>query len=455
VVERVAGYGFLLYITRAFGPALYGSYQTVVTLVGMAGTLCDFGLSNLIIKDVAKDQERASEYLAKLFPVKGSLTLGAFLLLLAATRTLGYPWEVTMLAALAGLSWLWGLVIGLVGPGLAGYERIDLTSKASTLGSLLTTALGILALSLGLGLWGIFGGWFLVGGIQAALLTWMARREGITIRPCLDIPVSTDILRRATPFALIGIGLIHNMTAIVILSRVFGPVAVGLYGAARKPLELLLLIPTSLMGALYPVMASYHQQASPLFLATYLRNVHVMMRLAVPITLGCTVLGDRLVVLLFGEAFSPAGDAFRVLSWALALGFVTSPADNVIFSAERVRAFLPFFWLKVVVHVGLDLLLIPRWSYMGASVATLVSEVLDFVTHICFIRLILGHAPPFRAMGRGLLLPGVGMVGVMVALSGQPVLVSLAGGMVAYGAMLLPSWRRPVLLGGELGGGER
>jgi O-antigen/teichoic acid export membrane protein len=144
-----------------------------------------------------------------------------------------------------------------------------------------------------------------------------------------------------------------------------------------------------------------------------------------------------------------------VLSWALALGFVTSPADNVIFSAERVRAFLPFFWLKVVVHVGLDLLLIPRWSYMGASVATLVSEVLDFVTHICFIRLILGHAPSFRAMGRGLLLPGVGMVGVMVALSGQPVLVSLAGGMVAYGAMLLPSWRRPVLLGGELGGGER
>ncbi len=440
-VERIAGYGFLLYITRVFGPVLYGTYHTVVTLVGIAGMLGDFGLSNLITKDIAKDRARASEYIAKIFPLKVILTLGAVSLILALSRILGYPWDLTALVALAGLSSLLGVALGLVGPCLMGYERMDLTSITSMLGSLLTAALGVLALSLGLNLWGVFVGWFLVGGVQAGLVTWMARRQGMTIHPRLDAAFGADILRRATPFALIGIGLIHHTTAVVILSRIDGPVAVGLYGAARKPLELLVLIPTSMMGALYPVMASYHRQASPLFGTTYFRNVRLMMSLAVPIILACTALGEDLVVFLFGEAFRPAGDALRVLSWALAFAFVTSPADNVIFSAERVQAFLPFFWLKVVIHVGLDLVLIPRWSFMGASVATLASEVFDFVTHVYFIRSILGRVPSFWAIGRGVLPAAVGMGGVMFAFGGQHVLLGLTGGMLAY-AVMLPWWRR-------------
>lgn len=455
VVERIAGYGFLLYITRTFGPALYGTYQTVVTFTAMAGTLSDFGLSNLITKDVAKDRTGACDYLARIFPLKGMLTLGAMFLLLGVTRLLGYPWEFCALVGLAAASSFWGLVVGLVGPYLAGHERIDLTSTASVLANLLTVVLGILALASGLGLWGVFGGGVLAGGVQAALLMQMGRREGLTLRPRLDLPSVKAVLQRTAPFGLIGIGLIHNSIAIAILSQVSGPVATGLYAAARRPLELLLLIPTSMMGASYPVMASYHEQASPLFRATYVRNVRLMMRLAIPIALGCTVLGEGLVVLLFGEAFRPAGDAFRLLGWALALGFVTSPADNVIFSAERVQAFLPFFWLKVVVHVGLDLLLIPGWSYMGASAATLASEALDFVTHAFFIRLILGKTSLSCLVEGRLLLASLSMLGALLALAGQPVLVHLAGGMVAYGAVLLPGRRQPVLLEGEVGEGER
>lgn len=446
IVERITAYGFLLYITRTFGPGLYGRYQVVVTLVGIGGVVCDFGLSNLITKDVAKRRESASAYLAKLLPLKTGLTLGTFCLLLAMTRLLGYAWEVTALVALANLSSFWGLVLGLVGPCLAGYERIDYIVLVRILGSVLTTGLGILALALGLGLWGVFAGSFLVGSLQAALLTWMGRREGMTLRLRLDVRFAMDVLRRATPFGLIGIGLIHDMTAFVILSHVAGPVAVGLYGVARRPLEFLLIVPTSIMGALYPVMASYHQQGSPFFRTAYIRSVHLLLRLVIPIVILCTLLGEQCVVLLAGDAFRPAADAFRLLSWALVLAFLTSPADHVIFAAERTREFLPFFWLKVIVHIGLDLLLIPHWSYMGASVATLLSEVLDFVTHLHFIWLILGSTAPFWSLAGRPLLAGCGMAGVMLALGGQHPFLRLIGGMAVYVTGLWLGWRPPDLI---------
>ena len=444
VVERAAGYGFLVYVTRSFGATLYGTYQTVATLFAMAGTLCDFGLANLVTRDVAKDRKRASEFLSKLILLKAVLTLGAYGLLLVAIQVLGFPWDVTGLVALASLTSLWGLLTGLLGPSLVGYERADLTSTASMVASVCTAGLGILALHLGMGLSGVLGGWFLVGGLQAGLLMRMARREGIVMRAMVDGRLAREALKRATPFGLIAIGLIHNSTAIVVLSHSAGPEAVGFYAAARRPLELLFVIPASILGALYPVMASYHRQASPLFLETYLRNVHLMIRLAVPIVVGCSLAGESIMALLFGEPFRMAGSTFRVLSWALALAFMTSAADSVIYSAEWVQGFLRFFWLKVLVHVGLDLFLIPRWSYLGAGWATLASEVVDFLTHVYFIQQVLGHVPKFQRLALGVLPPALGMAGVMMMLRDHSILFSLLGGLTAYGlVLLLECWTFP------------
>src|SRR5213592_1147990 len=55
---------FVLYATRALGPALFGNYTTVLAFVGLFGVLTDLGLSTLAVRAVALSVGLAQVYVA-------------------------------------------------------------------------------------------------------------------------------------------------------------------------------------------------------------------------------------------------------------------------------------------------------------------------------------------------------------------------------------------------------
>jgi O-antigen/teichoic acid export membrane protein len=444
VVEKGAAYVFLVYITRNFGTQVFGIYMTVVTVVAMASNIVDFGLYNLVVRNLAQERDGMATYLGGLVPLRAGLAMGSVGLIQLALWLFGYPEEVAILAGIASLGLLVGVPSDLLSAGLAATEEIHVISLCGIVGRLLTTGLSILALHLGLGLRGVFAGWLAVGVVSFLLISTSARRMGIEMRLRMDWRFLRQTVRDVLPFALLAVAGMAASLDILLLARWHGPETAGLYSAARRPLEMLLFIPGSFIGALYPMLAAQYATSLDLLWQTYRGSLYFLTCLAAPLLAGIAMLHDRIVLLLFGPLFLPAGEAMFYLGFALALAIVSAPGMQLVFSAHRTSQFVPFALGNAVVSVLLNFALIPAFGIIGASVTTVLSVLGGFLIHWWFMQRIFGRTPSPLSLCARPLLASATMVGSlwMCWSVWTPALI----GMATYGSALL------ALHGGRLRG---
>lgn len=109
--------------------------------------------------------------------------------------------------------------------------------------------------------------------------------------------------------------------------------------------------------------------------------------IALPMCLGVFVLAPKVVIVLFGDAFTPASltlQLFALLIFAKSVGNVIYQT-TIATGNERYQ--LVAYTCGVVVNIVLNAILIPLFAQNGAVVATVVTEVtLDLVLWVCLRR---------------------------------------------------------------------
>lgn len=109
--------------------------------------------------------------------------------------------------------------------------------------------------------------------------------------------------------------------------------------------------------------------------------------IALPMCLGVFILAPKVVIVLFGDAFTPASltlQLFALLIFAKSVGNVIYQT-TIATGNERYQ--LVAYTCGVVVNIVLNAILIPLFAQNGAVVATVVTEVtLDLVLWVCLRR---------------------------------------------------------------------
>lgn len=449
LVDRAGSYIFILYLTRVMGAEAFGKYLTVTALVGMAGGLVDFGLYNLIVRDMARNRTGISSYLSRVIPFRLVLAGVGYLGVVVAAGLLGYPADLRTLIWIAGLVLVLGVPGALLSSGLDALEHMHRSALCGMLGRVLAIALGIAALILGLGLRGAFVGSLVAAGVTWITLLIVGRRSGVKLGWVIDRPFLVTLVRGSLPYAVMAVGLVQLNLDFVLLSRFYGPQEVGMYGAARKPLEYLALIPNSVTGALLPTMAAEFSFSGERFWRGYGAVVYLLICLALPLAVIAILLRERLIVALFGQAFLPAAAAVPALALSLVIVFLLFPTSLIAFSAGLVREFLPTFTFNALAGIGLQWLLIPRYGYVGASLSFLASCLIGGLTLLRFQRRFFGQLP---SLGRITVYPlfASGVMGAAIWMASPLPLVPLillACGVYAGGLHLVGGYRHARLVG--------
>ena len=159
---------------------------------------------------------------------------------------------------------------------------------------------------------------------------------------------------------------------------------------------------------------------------------------------------------MFGHEFGGGATALSILSIAMLVNLGTGNVNVVLLMSGKSMWNLINGLGSVVLNVGLNLILIPRFGMSGAAVAWAASIVCVNVATMLEVQAFLG----IRPFGRGYpvvataALGSFGIVGGVLrygfGASGSTLLITLAAALVVYVALL---WRygRPLRLGGLLG----
>ena len=98
-----------------------------------------------------------------------------------------------------------------------------------------------------------------------------------------------------------------------------------------------------------------------------------------------TFLAQPIVNLIFGSEFSGSAVALQVLIWASAVMYVTMVLGTTLVTANKQMFGLKVNIITVILNIIMNVFMIPRYSYVGAAITTIVSEVFGLIIGIYYL----------------------------------------------------------------------
>jgi O-antigen/teichoic acid export membrane protein len=203
----------------------------------------------------------------------------------------------------------------------------------------------------------------------------------------LSVSAASRFLVMAWPIAAMGIiFLMYFRLGTLMLSGLHGLSAVAMYAAAYKVSEAFLLVPIAVSASVLPLVSSTVTARGALAgRHVYTSSLIVVTVLALPFALFCTFESRLILVTLFGSSYAGSSDALIILGWATLLMAVNMQTTAALIALGKERLVLSVLAVNLAVNGAGNLLLIPRLSYNGAAISTLITEALNLLVQVVLI----------------------------------------------------------------------
>ena len=387
-INALLGFGVLLILSHALGPAGLGAYALCLTILSIAAIPVGNGWSTLLLSQTASALKGNSWRRVRGVAVRGGqlgglITLAGLAIAVAMVMVLGggTPAAVTYLTAILlavillfdQLSALRiALLRGMDHPVLA--QIPDMLIRPVVLGSGLVVIVLFtsepLALELVLCVLGL--------GSAIAFLAG-ARMLGRSAPAALKVSVATyddpAWFRSAAVFTgTAAITVLNGHVDILLLAALVGADEVGQYRIALQVAVVSGLAYTSLNMIATQRFAALHASGNleglRLAATSFARLASLC---AVPLPIVIFAAGDWLIPMIFGPRFSPALAPMLVLVVAQLVNAAAGMARSLLMMTGGERLVLQWSAIALVVNVALCTIIIPNLGGVGAALANAIS----------------------------------------------------------------------------------
>jgi O-antigen/teichoic acid export membrane protein len=363
----------VLILARSLGPTGRGTIAFITVSALVIARLAGFGMGAATTVLAARRVEARGALLANLilFVLASALVFGALgfavLLSLAGQRPegIGGPELAILVGAAAAIAQIEAGGAFLLGCGRV--QRLALLTATTTW--VYPILLGIVWVVDGLTVTRAALVWLTAETIVAfVLLSQAARAGGIAApRPRLLLE-SMHFGIRAWVGSLAR--LLNFRTDQIILGFLASEATLGIYAVAVNASEALLYLPAATATALLPIAARADPQVQ---VEQALRAFRSTALVTAGLVVVAAIFGPLLLPIVFGSAFDASVEPFLLLLPG-AFGFAATAifSSALMASSSPGRSSLGPF-VSLVVSIGLDLLLIPRFGASGAAAAASVA----------------------------------------------------------------------------------
>jgi len=387
IVSKVLGFFYVMYTARYLGAEGFGILSFALAFTGIFGVFSDFGLSTLIVREVARDKSLAGKYLGNIVVMKIFLVIIISGLITLTINLLGYPEQTTKVVYLVALSIIFNTFSRMFYSIFQAYEKMEYQSLGQILSSALMLSGALLAINQGFSVVGFASIYFLVSAIvlvySFVISIWKFTKPKIEF----DWSFWKQSIKEAWPMGgmAVFIMIYFRIDTVILSLMIGGDTAIGLYSAAYRLSEISTIIPAIFMSSVFPVMSRYHEDSRSSFVGIYGKLVKYLLYLALPMALIVTLLARPIVNLIYGSEFSGSVFALQILIWAAAIMYVTMVQSNTIITANKQMFSFKVTIVAAILNIILNLIVIPKYSYIGASATTVATEAFGLFVGIFFL----------------------------------------------------------------------
>ena len=450
VSSRLAGSLVFIFLARLLDPDDFGTVAFASVFVVLVSVLVESGFGEAIVQ---RDRVSATE-LNSAFWVNNALGLTLALVLLVSAETLSEALGQPELAAVLQVLSVVFLATALASVPQALLRR-ELAFRALAVRGLAATLAGGLV-GIGMALAGA-GVWSLVGqmvtvGVVGTVLLWVMT----SWRPGRTVSAASLVVLLRFSARIVGERLatfVSRRSDDFLIGLVLGPVALGLYTLAYRPLLILTeTIIWTMEGVAFPLLSRLQNEAERRRRAFYTLT-GACTAVAVPSFLALSVLGPEITRLAFGARWAGAIPVMQTLALVGIPHSVAYCIKAALNAQGRPEVSLRIALLTCVVNL-VGFALVVRWGILAVAASyTVMGYVLVVVSIAVVVRVLELEARSYLLLFVAPIVSGLVMV--VAVLGSKTVLGSettdvtqLAGSLVVgaavYAAMLCLTARRQV-----------
>jgi O-antigen/teichoic acid export membrane protein len=437
ILSRGLQFGWQLILVPGLGPAAFGIYGAVSSFIQVGTSVASFGIGPIYIRDIARQPERAGNYLTATLFIQTILAFLAYLGVTAAAFLGGYDEAVRLFVALAGISLIIDTLGNMSNDLLLAREQMVKTSVVTIAHVVILITLAGIGLASGYGLVGVYLGVITAGIIRTTLLWLLVWLSGVRLSWPIDRSVALALLVNGVPLALSSfLGLLYQHVDKLVTSRLIGNTETGYLTLAFVIIfGVIDLLNTTLLTALYPLMSrSYGDGHNPIFGFMVEKLTFFTLLVCLPITLVLSLFAAQITIPLFGEQFAPTASVLSVLIWYALVAMTGNWMQQAMLAQNRQRTLLLIRVGGLALNIALLLILLPRLGVVGAAVSSICAESVVFSLYLFQfraagwdVRRLVPRAGRLAALG---LLTALGML----ALRGVQPALGIVVGLAVYTA---------------------
>jgi len=425
----------LLVISRALPPVSFRNYALTLATIELFRSFLAFSSDQLLVQRIATSADEG-KWLGAAFFLKGVFATVSIASAAGVAVALRYPPGVIL-----ALPLLFPFVL------FAGFNESQAAFLQARRLSLRTAqylgaaSVGYLGATVALAMLSPSYSVFLatLTGFEGAAFALQFRRIRELLREPLQVTweATLILLRNGWPLGLAGILVLAYFRLDVLLLARIRPNDVGLYYASYKLTEAALLLAAAVSGALLPELSRVGTDNA--HLAHLVRRaIGPLMSLMLVFVGLLFALGDRISGLLYGSQFAATQPALVALGAAALVMSANMVMTAAIVAKQRQQLLIPLTVFNVTVNILANLLLIPKYGYLGASWSTAMTEFCNWAIQIVILWLILRERPIAARRILPVFVAAAMTVLVLVPLSANLWLQVRIAGIIIAGAIVLP-----------------
>ncbi|WP_407409490.1 flippase [Methanobrevibacter sp.] len=393
IIASVCGFIWTILMARYLGVSNYGIFGFATSLTGILSILMDLGISTHIVRHISTDYESAPKYLGNAIPLKSIFSIVTIVLTLIILILMKSNELVITVTMLFTIEMFIKTYIYLFNGSFQAFEEGKYQGIGNTILHLLLLIFILIAIFTDLGLIGIAVS-YIIANFVALSYEYYVLNKNIT-KPKFEF--DKDFCKKITiisiPFAVNSLlYTLYYSIDVVMLANMVGTYETGIYNATYKLISVLTLFYSVYTAVIFPVMSRFFENDESMLLISFEKSIKYLMLVIIPIAIATVFYSTDVIHLIYGHKYDAASSVLSILIWTVCLLFISGATNSLLNASHKEAVVTRIYTVAAAFNIILNFFMIPHFSYNGAAITTVLSDLLIVIIQF-YIIYNLGHRP--------------------------------------------------------------
>ncbi|MDP4143937.1 MAG: flippase [Bacillota bacterium] len=396
-------------LARKSLPTNFGDFSTSQNYANLLLIIADFGLSTLIVVNIARNKAKVNEYLPKIYSFKYFLCLVYLIISYTMINIIHYSTSVRVLVYITAFAYMCNSLFLFYSNVLRALEVMEYETYINMLVQTLLVLLCMVAIYVFNSVIFVAIAYLIETATAVVVSVAIFRKKNITLKIKIDFSAWRDLVKDAMPFGFHQLfGYMYLLIDTFLLGVFYGSESVAYYSATTKILVGLNFITDTIMGVMMPVLSRYYSTDKSKLVSFYKVCLKLMWTFSIFLSVEMFFNSGNIITFLYKNKYDNSIPILMVLSFLVVFRFVGNVPAVLLTSLDLQKYRFYIVILGTVINVILNLLLIPKFNYMGAAYSALLTNAILCIVHFVIVFRKVGYKTiginPIKIVGYSLIL---------------------------------------------------